>query len=247
MLKKILKYSLFTIITLVLIGAIAIFALDKPRPEGTTGAAAEALADEMLTALNADAYNSTRYIRWTFRTGKQYLWDKQTGTVRCAWDDVVVYLSTREGTGRAYRAGEALAGEEQSTLVADAYTYYNNDSFWLVAPYKIKDPGTERAIVTLEDGREALMVTYTSGGSTPGDSYVWELGDNSRPVAWEMWVSIVPVGGLRLTWEDWTQTDTGFWIALMHEGSILDVPIYDFKDAMQLSDLGEDANALQAP
>jgi hypothetical protein len=29
----------------------------------------------------------------------------------------------------------------------------------------------------MQDEKEALMVTYTSGGSTPGDSYVWILDE----------------------------------------------------------------------
>jgi hypothetical protein len=32
---------------------------------------------------------------------------------------------------------------------------------------KLRDPGTSRSIV-MQDEKEALMVTYTSGGSTPG-------------------------------------------------------------------------------
>lgn len=247
MFKKILKFLLYFIIALVLLGVAGFFALDKARPEGRTGAAAEAMADEMLAALNAKAYDSTRYIAWTFRTGKQYLWDKQEGKVRCTWDDVVVYLSTRQGTGKAFRAGESLQGEEHDKTVADAYKFFNNDSFWLIAPYKIKDPGTQRSVVTLEDGREGLMVTYSAGGTTPGDSYLWKLGEDGKPTSWQMWVSIIPVGGVELTWEDWSKSSTGFWIALMHKGKLLDVPIYDFKAANDLNALAESPEALQAP
>jgi hypothetical protein len=53
--------------------------------------------------------------------------------------------------------------------------------------FKLRDPGTSRSIV-MQDEKEALMVTYTSG-STPGDSYVWILDENIP--AWRMWVSIV--------------------------------------------------------
>jgi hypothetical protein len=37
----------------------------------------------------------------------------------------------------------------------------------LLIVFKLRDPGTSRSIV-MQDEKEALMVTYTSGGSTPG-------------------------------------------------------------------------------
>jgi hypothetical protein len=45
--------------------------------------------------------------------------------------------------------------------------YFNNDSFWLIAPFKLRDAGTTRSIVMQDN--QALMITYASG-STPGDS-----------------------------------------------------------------------------
>jgi hypothetical protein len=50
----------------------------------------------------------------------------------------------------------------------------------------------------MQDNQEALMITYASGGSTPGDSYVWFVDQNYMPKAWRMWVSIIPVGDWKL-------------------------------------------------
>jgi hypothetical protein len=33
----------------------------------------------------------------------------------------------------------------------------------------------------MQDNQEALMITYASGGSTPGDSYVWFVDQNYMP------------------------------------------------------------------
>jgi hypothetical protein len=54
--------------------------------------------------------------------------------------------------------------------------------------------------IVMQDNQEALMITYASGGSTPGILCVVR-----RPKlhTWRMWVSIIPVGGLETTWEDW--------------------------------------------
>jgi hypothetical protein len=59
-----------------------------------------------------------------------------------------------------------LTGSDKTDAIKTANDYFNND-FWLIAPFKLRDPGTSRSIV-MQDEKEALMVTYTSGGSTPG-------------------------------------------------------------------------------
>ncbi|MGS0527908.1 hypothetical protein ACU8V7_24695 [Zobellia nedashkovskayae] len=95
--------------------------------------------------------------------------------------------------------------------------FFNNDSFWLVAPFKVFDSGTQRSLVTLEDGSNALMITYSSGGSTPGDSYLWHLGPNGLPESYQMWVSIIPIGGLKATWDDWKIMESGAFLPTSHK------------------------------
>jgi hypothetical protein len=105
---------------------------------------------------------------------------------------------------------------------------------------KAFDSGTSRSIVQLDDQSEALMVSYSSGGATPGDAYLWILDDNFRPTSWKIWVSIIPIGGVTFTWEDWIKTETGAWVATRHDG-LISVPIADVKTADSLGGLmGED-------
>jgi hypothetical protein len=47
----------------------------------------------------------------------------------------------------------------------------------------------------MQDNQEALLI-YASGGSTPGDSYMFRR-PKLQAKAWRMWVSIIPVGGLK--------------------------------------------------
>jgi hypothetical protein len=91
---------------------------------------------------------------------------------------------------------------------------------------KVFDPGTRRGIVILEDGSEGLLVSYTSGGVTPGDHYLWILEASGLPKAWRMWVNIIPIGGLEFGWTDWTAPE-GPRIARNHPSALFGVPIKD--------------------
>jgi hypothetical protein len=122
-----------------------------------------------------------------------------------------------------------------------AYAYWINDSFWLNPVVKLFDPGVERSLVELDDGRNALLVSYTSGGVTPGDAYLWIPGPGDLPEAWRMWVQIIPIGGIETTWEGWTELSTGAKISTQHRGwGRLMTFITDVQGAETLEALGVD-------
>ena len=113
--------------------------------------------------------------------------------------------------------GASVPASEKDDLIQKAVKMFNNDSFWLVAPYKVFDQGTKRSVVNLENGDKALLVTYTSGGSTPGDSYLWLLDENGLPYAFKMWVKIIPVGGIEASWDNWTKMESGAYLPQSHK------------------------------
>ena len=114
------------------------------------------------------------------------------------------------------KKGKSLPKDEGKAIVEKALAYFNNDSFWLVAPSKVFDAGTTRSIVVLEDGTEGLLITYNSGGTTPGDSYLWKLNPNGFPNSYKMWVKIIPIGGLEATWDDWMVVESGAFLPKSH-------------------------------
>ena len=213
MIKRLLKYLLIAVVVFLALGLIVYLIVDKPLPEGRVGLEAEQLADEMLAAINKEGYDSLEYIEFTFRASHHFQWDKVENKVRVKWEDQDVYLDLN-------RSVNSL-----NLLELQAYKYFINDSFWLVAPYKVKDAGVTLATVDLGNAAQrGLLVTYSSGGLTPGDSYLWIIDDNGFPIAWKLWTSNVPIGGLRFSWDGWINMDDK-WFSTMHESKIVNIPI----------------------
>ena len=224
------------IIVLLLVGAYLIY--NKPLPEGTSGPEADRLANKMLTAVGAANAEKTNILTWTFNGSHQYVWDRKRNLVEVKWGDNRVLLNLDEWQkGKAYDDGKEVTGDELDKKRGKAWEIFCNDSFWFIAPTKVLDKGVERAVVKDEDGHDALLVTYTSGGVTPGDSYLWLLDDSGLPKAFRLWVSIIPIGGLKATWEDWKTLGTGLRVATNHKLGPMILPITGTTAASSFAEL----------
>jgi len=217
--KKIIKY--ITLLLLLLITAIGIyyFTYDEPLPKGKKGKDADALATKMLNALDGEAYKNTEILEWSFRNKHHYKWIKKTNTVIVKWDENKVHLFLNEPEKSLVNFKGIKVANPNSKIIKQAKDFFNNDSFWLVAPYKVFDAGTERRIVK-HNGKDALLITYTSGGTTPGDSYLWILDKNYLPTSFKMWVKVIPLGGVSATWSHWKTTKTGIKLPTKHTLSL---------------------------
>ncbi|MGZ3430137.1 MAG: hypothetical protein ACXVCV_25975 [Polyangia bacterium] len=226
------------IFLVLLVALLVLWGVLRHAPTPTTpGPEAEALAHEMVRAVDGDAWNRTGALRWTVM-GRRHLWDRQRGLARVEWRDNRVLLDVNSRKGRAWRKEVELAdGPAKQKLLDGAYALWINDSFWLNPRVKAFDDGTSRERGTV-DGKRALLVSYSSGGLTPGDKYLWILDDAARPVAWRIWVHILKIGGLQFTWEGWTRLSTGAWVATSHKILGLDVVhIVDLAAGATLRDL----------
>lgn len=235
--KKVLKYLGILILLLIIGGVIAGMIANEPKPVGEPSPEADALTQKMMNAVDLAAWDSTKIIQWTFKGMHDFLWDKENNLVQVNWENSKVLLHTKSISGKAFQDGQEVTDEtKKNELIQAAWGYFCNDSWWLNAAVKAKDIGTERSIVTLEDGREGLMVSYSSGGVTPGDSYVWILDENGMPTSYKMWVSIIPIGGLEFTWENWETLPTGAKIATFHKSKVLELDISNLKSGDNWSD-----------
>ena len=231
--KIVLKSLFLFILVLGLSLAGLYFSYDTALPQGKQGVEADRLAKKMLEAMNYDAYKELDYIAWTFSSrgrGRSFKWHKNQGRCEVLWDSISVNLNIKALERSSVKVnGSIYTGEMKDDFIRAAEAKFNNDTFWLVAPYKLFDAGVERRLVTQDNGENALLITYTSGGSTPGDSYLWLLDNNYRPRAFQMWVSILPIGGLEASWEQWEKTANGAYLPRLHQLSVLDLEITDIK------------------
>jgi len=243
--KKLLKITGYSIVILIVAATIGFFILDEEIPSMKEGIKADALAYKMEESLNKAAFDSTRYFAWNFIGNHQYYWDKTENKVLVVWGDHEVLLNLNHlNQSSVKQNGAILVDENKSELIEKAWKYYCNDSFWLIAPYKSFDAGVSRGMVQNEDGSESLLVQYSSGGATPGDSYLWHLDENNRPNSFQMWVSIIPVGGIEASWEDWEEMNGGFYISTKHNLGIISFGINDLKAGQTIESIGISANKM---
>ena len=135
--KKFLKFLGVLIVLLILVVGVYYFSNNESLPEGTQGPEADELATKMITAMNKEAFDTTEIIEWSFRGKHFYKWKKQEGLVEVSWDDNQVTLNLEDHS-------KSTGGS--SEVIQTALNYFNNDSFWLLAPYKVFDEGVDRRV-----------------------------------------------------------------------------------------------------
>lgn len=239
--KKLLKI-LAIIMGIIIVLLFSLYlGLNEDVPLSEEGLKAEELTEKMLQSINIEAWDSTRYIQWSFREKNHYLWDRKQNTVLVELGNTSVFLNTKTLNGEVYKNGlnnsplpPAEAEAEES--IQKAWSNFCNDSFWLLAFTKLYDEGVTRSYVALEEGKQGLLITYHQGGVTPGDQYLWILDENGNPIAWKMWTSIIPIGGLEFSWQDWITLPTGAKLAQNHTIGSMNISITNVKSWQKKED-----------
>jgi len=150
---------------------------------------AVAVAERVMQVLGGEAaWNATRYLRFDFAVDRgektvmrrAHSWDKWTGRYRVEGKDkdgrdVVVAMNLNSKEGAATVGGTPLAGDELKKALETGYAWWVNDAYWLLMPYKMRDPGV---VLTLagrekkgEDAWEKVLLTFEGVGLTPKDRY----------------------------------------------------------------------------
>ena len=141
--------------------------------------AAELVAKMEAAMGGMDKWNDLRYVSWTFFGSRHLVWDKIGGRVRIdAPRDSSVYLvDLHNKTGRIFKGEKEITVDvDLDQMVKRAESIWINDSYWLVMPFKLRDPG-----VTVNYMREDTMIggapasvlelTFNNVGNTPNNKY----------------------------------------------------------------------------
>ena len=193
------------------------------------------VADQVMKALGGEPrWQALRGIAWTFENargdtirpgGRRHMWDKHSGMHRVEGrnrqgQSYVIIHHLDRGDGKAWMDGEAIEGDSLAKLVKRAKSLWTNDTYWMLMPYKLRDPGVRlRYDGEVKEGGvtwDKLALSFEEVGETPGDRYwVFVNRANHRVEKWEFVLEGDPPPAKTWTWEGWEQHG-GLWFPTAH-------------------------------
>jgi hypothetical protein len=202
---------------------LALITLAARGPAALAEEKADALGHELIAALGGPAaWEKARQFQFDFiveREGKalarfSHAWDRSTGDYRLTGTDktgapFAVYFNVNTRQGAVFVNGMSVEGEPREGHLQNAYERFVNDTFWLLAPWKVFDPGVHRAY----DGEkpcpeggvcDVLKLSFDGVGPTPRDVYwLWITREGRRMVQWKYVPNGVSEEPTTAAWKDW--------------------------------------------
>jgi hypothetical protein len=178
---------------------------------------ADSVAMMAYEASGGDAWDDVRYLRFDFAVEsngqrgptRRHLWDLATGDYRIEWPagtdtTVVVLFNVDTRTGNAYVGGDLVEGARAEQMLESAYSRHINDTYWLMAPHKVFDPGAVRTYVpdSSSAAAEVLQLSFDNVGLTPGDRYWMKVDPATGDLAG--WTYILQGSPDRTSMYGWT-------------------------------------------
>ena len=214
---------------------LAAAAVAAPPAAETREPAAVAVAKKTLDAMGGEqAFAKLRTLKFDFvveRGGSEvarvhHVWDRWDGRYRVegksrAGAPLLYLLNVQQrGEGRAWVDGRETTGDERKEALEKGYARFINDTYWLLMPSKMLDPGVNLASEgeVEKDGKKYDVVRLTFGdgiGLTPQDTYwAYVSKDTGLMERWDMVLTgQKPEERSTFTWDDW-QTVGGVKMSL---------------------------------
>jgi hypothetical protein len=194
---------------------------------GKADAHAAAVAKELTDAMGGQsAWDNLPCFRFDFvavKDGKemarfQHWWDKKDGRCRVEGPDdqghqVVAIFNLGDKRGISFTDG--VPDADAATVKAriqNGYERWVNDTYWVMMPFKIRDPGTNLKYVRLQKGPQGevwdvLELSFDANvGLTPQDHYWLYVNQKTHLVdKWEMLLTGNKPPPAAASWESWTQ------------------------------------------
>ncbi|MCS6984306.1 MAG: hypothetical protein NZM25_04135 [Leptospiraceae bacterium] len=171
---------------------------------------------------------NTAAVSFQFTGGDRILWDKKRQLVEVSWSswwkNYRVQYSRITGKKVVF-VNNKLDLDPDNKILETADSKFVNHVFWLNPLFHIYSPGTERYFVA----PNMLLVKFTSGGKTPGDSYLFYPRSDFLLEKMKMWVKILPFKGAAAYFEEYTITETGVKIATSHPILFFNVRLRELK------------------
>lgn len=176
------------------------------------------LAEKVIQAMGGmDNWNETRYLRWEFFDSRLWWWDKWTGNVRCevSASDLRIAMNVHDKSGNVYMHGSVQTSPDTLEKYLDrGYRMWINDMYWLVMPFKLKDPGVtlkhlgDRVSVQGTEC-EVLELTFEGVGVTPDNKYhVYVDKQSHLVVQWDYYTHYNDdEPRFRSTWDEYARYD----------------------------------------
>ncbi len=205
-------------------------------------AKAISLAKEVLTA--SGGYNNwlnTRYIAWTFFNSRRLIWDKfdNKARIKSLKDDYEAIVNTTDTSGSVFYRGALLNHPDSLNKYLDrAYKIWINDSYWLVLPFKLLDPGVTLKYIgkdTTQQGikSDVIELTFEEVGVTPDNKYQVWIGEESKLVTqWSFYRKSADQDPLFINiWDDYYKRGNLFLSSSRGDGrSLEDIKVLDTID-----------------
>ena len=151
-----------------------------------------ALADAVVEAMGGrQNYDNLHYLSWNFFGRRFHIWDKYTGDIRIEYGENlqhVLLMNVHSKEGRVWEDGKEIT--EEAALAEKmkwGYEVWINDSYWVVMPFKLHDPGVNLAYtredISLDgDPVDVLTMTFNEVGVTPDNKYELFISKDSKRV-----------------------------------------------------------------
>jgi hypothetical protein len=211
---------------------VSLFAITAatPRAADESSEKGQQIATDLWKASGGENWAKVKEVRFTFaveQEGKQlfsaeHLWNVAAGTDEVKWKD-------KQGKDHQVTANLAAPGSDEEGKAA--YARWVNDSYWLLAPLKVRDHGVHVEAGGQKDLNgvtcETMRLKFDKVGLTPSDQYVFYLDPKTNlPVAWDY----IPESGtgMQATWEKF-QTFGGLNLATEHNFNGKTIKLKDIK------------------
>ena len=187
---------------------------------------AAAVATQLTDAMGGlDTWRNLPYFRFDFvvvKDGKEtarfrHWWDKKDGRCRVEGPDdqgrtVTAIFTLRDRKGKSFTDGLL---DTDSTNIANiiqmGYERWVNDTYWIMMPFKLRDPGTHLKYDRSErsaDGTDydVLELTFDKGVGLTSDDHYWLFVNKKTHLIdrWEFVLTGQKPPPQVVTWEAWT-------------------------------------------